>query len=200
MRYSETIMTRSAQQKNVNRAPRVKLGGTVLFLARLENGRQLRGKLHQLSTTGGLLQLEKPLDEGIKVEVIFHVGDSTVRSKARVLFPMWATQGYLQPFEFDELNEPERSALQANLQKLLKEPGDHRGLRDSKKASRRLLPRIPLPRCSLSTRSGSVHRSHSARMFRSLHRRYLWHISIPLVFCASSTMPRNGFGRPRSMR
>ncbi|MGH9500328.1 MAG: hypothetical protein ACRD3L_14395 [Terriglobales bacterium] len=107
-------------QKNVKRAPRVKLGGTVLFLARLENGRQLRGKLHQLSTTGGLLQVEKPLDEGIKVEVIFHVGNSTVRSKARVFFPMWATQGYLQPFEFDELNEVERSALQANLLKLLK--------------------------------------------------------------------------------
>jgi hypothetical protein len=113
-------MARSTQQKNVSRAPRVKLGGTVLFLARLENGRQLRGKLHQLSTTGGLLQLETPLDEGIKVEVIFHVGNSTVRSKARMLFPMWATQGYLQPFEFAELNESERSSLQANLQKLLK--------------------------------------------------------------------------------
>ena len=113
-------MARSTEQKNANRAPRVKLGGSVLFLARLENGRQLRGKLHQLSTTGGLLQLEKPLDEGIKVEVIFHVGNSTVRSKARVLFPMWATQGYLQPFEFDELSDSERSSLQANLQKLLK--------------------------------------------------------------------------------
>jgi hypothetical protein len=113
-------MARSAQQKSVNRAPRVKLGGTVLFLARLENGRQLRGKLHQLSTTGGLLQLEQPLDEGIKVEVIFHVGNTTVRSKARVLFPMWATQGYLQPFEFAELSEAESSSLQANLQKLLK--------------------------------------------------------------------------------
>jgi hypothetical protein len=113
-------MGKSVQQRSVNRAPRVKLGGTVLFLARLENGRQLRGKLHQLSTTGGLLQLEKPLDEGIKVEVIFHVGNSTVRSKAKLLFPMWATQGYLQPFEFDELNEPERSQLQNNLQRLLK--------------------------------------------------------------------------------
>jgi hypothetical protein len=113
-------MARSAQQTKINRAPRVKLGGTVLFLARLENGRQLRGKLHQLSTTGGLLQLEKPLDEGIKVEVIFHVGNTTVRSKARVLFPMWATQGYLQPFEFAELTEAESSSLQANLQKLLK--------------------------------------------------------------------------------
>jgi hypothetical protein len=113
-------MAKSVHPKKVSRAPRVKLGGTVLFLARLENGRQLRGKLHQLSTTGGLLQLEKPLDEGIKVEVIFHVGNSTVRSQARVLFPMWATQGYLQPFEFDQLNESERSSLQANLQKMLK--------------------------------------------------------------------------------
>jgi hypothetical protein len=118
MQYSWVSMVKSAEKK-VNRAPRVKLGGSVLFLARLENGRQLRGKLHQLSTTGGLLQLEKPLDEGIKVEVIFHVGNSTVRSKARVMFPMWATQGYLQPFEFSGLNESERSSLQANLQKLL---------------------------------------------------------------------------------
>ncbi|MGB7584480.1 MAG: hypothetical protein WBM11_06520 [Terriglobales bacterium] len=113
-------MPRSSRPKSVKRAPRVKLGGAVLFLARLENGRQLRGKLHQLSTTGGLLQLENPLDEGIKVEVIFHVGKSTVRGKARVLFPMWATQGCLQPFEFDELGETERSALQEDLNKLLK--------------------------------------------------------------------------------
>src|SRR5579863_418782 len=112
-------MARSTEQKNANRAPRVKLGGSVLFLARLENGRQLRGKLHQLSTTGGLLQLEKPLDEGIKVEVIFHVGNSTVRSKARMLFPMWATKGYLQPFEFADLSEEDRTNLQADLQRLL---------------------------------------------------------------------------------
>jgi hypothetical protein len=115
-------MARSTQQKNVKRAPRVKLGGSVLFLARLENGRQLHGKLHQLSTSGGVLQVEKPLDEGIKVEVIFHVGNGTVRSKARMLFPMWATQGYLQPFEFDGLSEPERGQLQDNLEKLLKSP------------------------------------------------------------------------------
>ncbi|MGO9127979.1 MAG: hypothetical protein ACLP6G_24205 [Terriglobales bacterium] len=113
-------MARSSQQRKADRAPRVRLGGSVLFLARLENGRQLRGKLHQLSTSGGLLQLDKPLDEGIKVEMIFHVGNSTVRSKAKMLFPMWATQGYLQPFEFDELSEAERSQLHDNLQKLLK--------------------------------------------------------------------------------
>src|SRR6202158_2325160 len=101
------------------RAPRVKLAGTVLSLVRLENGRQTRGKLHQLSITGGLLQLEQPLDEGIKVEVIFHVGESTVRSKARMLFPMWATQGYLQPFEFAGLDEEDRCNLRVDLQRLL---------------------------------------------------------------------------------
>jgi hypothetical protein len=101
------------------RAPRVKLAGTVLSLVRLENGRQTRGRLHQLSITGGLLHLETPLDEGIKVEVIFHVGESTVRTKARMLFPMWATQGYLQPFEFDGLDDGDRCNLRVDLQRLL---------------------------------------------------------------------------------
>jgi hypothetical protein len=112
-------MAKSSQAKAAARAPRVKLAGTVLSLVRLENGRQLRGRVHQLSVTGGLLLLESPLDEGIKVEVIFHVGGSTVRSKARTLFPMWATQGCLQPFEFDDLGDQDRSSLEADLQKLL---------------------------------------------------------------------------------
>ncbi|HXM21571.1 MAG TPA: hypothetical protein VN948_09950 [Terriglobales bacterium] len=112
-------MVKATSVKAAPRAPRVKLAGTVLSLVRLENGRQTRGKLHQLSITGGLLQLETPLDEGIKVEVIFHVGESTVRSKARMLFPMWATQGYLQPFEFSDLDEEDRCNLRVDLQRLL---------------------------------------------------------------------------------
>jgi hypothetical protein len=102
-------MAKASSVNTKPRAPRVKLAGTVLSLVRLENGRQTRGRLHQLSITGGLLHLENPLDEGIKVEVIFHVGESTVRSKARMLFPMWATHGYLQPFEFSELGEEDRN-------------------------------------------------------------------------------------------
>jgi hypothetical protein len=112
-------MVKAASSNVANRAPRVKLAGTVLSLVRLENGRQTRGRLHMLSITGGLLNLAAPLDEGIKVELIFHVGQSTVRSKARMLFPMWATQGYLQPFEFSDLSEKERSSLGVDLQRLL---------------------------------------------------------------------------------
>lgn len=112
-------MPRSKTKSETRRAPRVKLAGTVLALVQLENGRQIRARLHQLSFTGGLLHLEKPVDEGIKAEVIFHVGGSTIRSKAAMLFPMWATQGCLQPFEFTGLSEEDRQKLETDLQKLL---------------------------------------------------------------------------------
>jgi hypothetical protein len=36
-----------------------------------------------------------------------------------MLFPMWATQGYLQPFEFDGLDDEDRCNLQVDLQRLL---------------------------------------------------------------------------------
>jgi hypothetical protein len=114
-------MSPEKQMEN-RRAPRVKLAGTVLALLRLENGRQIRARLHQLSATGGLLQLDNALDEGIKVEVMFHVGACTVRSKAVVLFPMWATQGCMQPFEFADLGEQERCQLESGLQKFLSSP------------------------------------------------------------------------------
>jgi hypothetical protein len=94
---------------------RVKLRGSVLILIRLPNRREVRGKLHQISITGGLLHIEKPLDEKLEVELIFHLGETTVREKARMLFPMWATQGWLQPFHFVELPEASKNALETSL-------------------------------------------------------------------------------------
>jgi hypothetical protein len=112
-------MQSPVQRGAATRPVRVKLGGTVLALVRLENGRQVRAKLHQISVTGGLLHMERPLDEGIGIEVIFHLRSTTIRSQARALFPMWATQGYLQPFEFQNLAEKDRSQLQADLDSML---------------------------------------------------------------------------------
>ena len=126
-------MPQSKQTDNGRRAPRVKLAGTILALLRLESGRQIRARLHQLSFTGGLLHLEQPLDEGIKVEVVFHVGGSTIRAKAAMLFPMWATQGCLQPFEFADLVEADRQKLEADLQHLLSSPAA--GLESPEEAS-----------------------------------------------------------------
>jgi hypothetical protein len=87
----------------------------VLAILQLENGRYVRARVHQLSVTGGLLSLESPMDEGIKVTVIFHVGGTTIRNQAKMLFPMWATQGYLQPFEFSDLAEGDRQKLNEDL-------------------------------------------------------------------------------------
>jgi hypothetical protein len=114
----KTRMPKSFQSHALDRPRRVKLAGSVLVLLRMENNRQVTGKLHMLSVTGGLVHLQKPLDEGIKVEVIFHVG-TTVRGRARMLFPMWATQGCLQPFQFSDLGEEARHQLEQNLEKFL---------------------------------------------------------------------------------
>lgn len=116
-------MARTATRQE-RRAPRVRLGGTILALVRLENGRQIRARVHQLSVTGGLLHLDTSLDEGIRVEVMFHVGDATVRTRGKMLFPMWATKGCMQPFAFVDMDEEHREKLEANLKKFLEKPHD----------------------------------------------------------------------------
>jgi hypothetical protein len=134
-------MPHSKPANDARRAPRVKLAGTVLALVRLESGREIRARLHQLSFTGGLLHLEAPLDEGIKAEVMFHVGGSTIRSKAAVHFPMWATQGCLQPFEFADLSEADRLKLKTDLEKFLGTPGA--GSCDEEQASEAAAGSVP---------------------------------------------------------
>jgi len=115
-------MPRSRPLGSEPRAARSKLGGSVLALILLQNGRQVRAKLHQLSVTGGLLHVAQPLDEAIVVEMAFHVKSNTVRTKAEMLFPMWATQGWLQPFRFVDLADEDRSKLEKALQSLVEKP------------------------------------------------------------------------------
>jgi hypothetical protein len=100
---------------------RVKLRGSVLVLVRLPNKRAIRAAIHQLSTSGGVIHLEKPLDEKLEVEMIFHISKATIRSKAQMLFPMWATQGWMQPFRFVDLAEASREILDAKLKTFLGE-------------------------------------------------------------------------------
>ncbi len=94
---------------------RIKLRGSLLVLVRLPNKRSLRGAFHQLSISGGVIHLEKPLDEKLEVELIFHIKDQTIRSKAQMLFPMWATQGWMQPFRFVSLTESSQKILETGL-------------------------------------------------------------------------------------
>ncbi|MBZ5678484.1 MAG: hypothetical protein LAO24_00100 [Acidobacteriia bacterium] len=104
-----------SEREPVERPFRAKLRGSVLVLIRLPNRRQIRAALHQLSTTGGVIHLESPLDEKIEVELLFHIDGATIRGKAQMLFPMWATQGWLQPFRFTSLSDTCHNALDASL-------------------------------------------------------------------------------------
>jgi hypothetical protein len=102
---------------------RVKLRGSVLVLVRLPNRRSVRAAFHQLSTSGGVIHLEKPLDEKLEVELIFHIRETTLHSKAQMLFPMWATQGWMQPFRFVDLSDADRETLDTKLKSFLGEAG-----------------------------------------------------------------------------
>lgn len=117
----EPQVSEQSSQPNamVQRPFRVKLRGSVLVLLRLPNKRSLRGAFHQLSTSGGVIHLEKALDEKLEVELIFHLREKTIRSKAQLLFPMWATQGWMQPFRFIDLPDASRELLDVSLKSFL---------------------------------------------------------------------------------
>jgi hypothetical protein len=113
-------MSSIASAQKGQRGSRVKLAGSVLALVLLENGRQVRARINQLSVNGALLSLENPLNERIRVTVLFHIGVSTIRCRAEMLFPMWATQGCLQPAKFLELSDSDRSCLARELEALVR--------------------------------------------------------------------------------
>jgi len=115
-----TMSSSASAQKGQRRGSRVKLLGSILALVVLENGRQIRGRMSQLSVNGGLLSLERPLDEGILVAVLFHLGCTSIRCRAHMLFPMWATKGCLQPFRFSDLPEDSRASLSQELEVLVR--------------------------------------------------------------------------------
>lgn len=119
----ENLAAEGNKQENkvVSRPFRVKLRGSVLVLVRLPNRRDVRAAFHQLSTTGGVIHLEKPLDEKLEVQLIFHIGESTFRGKAQMLFPMWATQGWMQPFRFLDLSGATLESLDIGLKSFLGE-------------------------------------------------------------------------------
>jgi hypothetical protein len=108
-------------EKFQDRPFRVKLRGSVLVLVRLPNRRSIRASFHMLSTTGGVIHIEKPLEEKLEVDLIFHIRKRTLRCRAQMLFPMWATQGWMQPFRFVNLAEDSREALDKSLKSVLGE-------------------------------------------------------------------------------
>ena len=112
-------MTYFPQPNPANRARRVKLGGSIVVAIRSEGAQPVRAKLHDLSATGGLLLLSKPLEQGDFVEVAFQTSKGIVQGMAELLAARrQSTSGCLQPFRFvalgDEDHTRRRMVLEAH--------------------------------------------------------------------------------------
>jgi len=108
--------------RSAKRAPRVALRGSVSATIHLENQRVLLARLHQLSMTGGLLEVATYLDERSRIALAFQLGAAPLLAKAEMLFPMRGGMGYLQPFRFTAFGAGVRQTLEREIAALLKQP------------------------------------------------------------------------------
>jgi hypothetical protein len=112
-------MTYFSQPNPAHRERRHKLGGSVLVAIRLEGTQSVRGKLHELSATGGLLVLSKAFEQGDLVELAFPTSKGTVRGMAELLVARReSTSGCLQPFRFIALADEDHTRLRMALESL----------------------------------------------------------------------------------
>ena len=103
------------------RAPRIALRGAVPAAIQLENGRQLTVRLHQLSVTGGLLELATYIDERSRIAMAFAFGSANVHANAELLFPMRGGMGYMQPFRFTVFGTGVRPTLEVEIGNMLRQ-------------------------------------------------------------------------------
>jgi hypothetical protein len=112
-------MTYFPQPNPFKRARRVKLPGSVVVAVRSEGSQPVRAKLHELSTTGGLLVLSNALEQGDFVEVSFQTSHGIVRGMAELLSVRRKSQsGCLQPFRFIALEDEYHTTLRMTLESL----------------------------------------------------------------------------------
>jgi len=114
-------MSHFFQRQPPRRAPRVNLGGKISAVIRLENGRQISGKLQQLSVTGGMLDIAAYLEERTWANVTIYLSSGIMRATAEMMFPMRGGTGYLQPFRFTNIGAEELHALDREITELIKQ-------------------------------------------------------------------------------
>ena len=123
-------MTYFPQPNPTQPAPRLKLDDVVPVAIRVAGATSVRGKLHELSATGGLLALAEPLDQGEFVELVFPTNHGAVQGMAEILEAKGkASSGGLQPFRFIALDDEASNSLQMALESLQDRVTAGRGLR-----------------------------------------------------------------------
>src|SRR5215467_13114459 len=110
-------MTHFPLPQSTQRAPRVKLNGSVFAAVRVEGASSMRAKLYEVSATGGMLMLLKPLQTGDFVEIAFQTSNGAVQAMAEILEPrLKAASGCLQPFRFIALEDEAHRSLSMTLE------------------------------------------------------------------------------------
>ena len=115
------MMANLRTTRSFPRAPRVALRGAVPAAIQLENGRQFTVRLHQLSVTGGLLELGTYIDERSRIAMAFAFGSANVHANAELLFPMRGGLGYMQPFRFTGFGAGVRPTLEVEIANMLRQ-------------------------------------------------------------------------------
>lgn len=106
-------MSNLPQQDHPRRPPRIRPPEFTPAVLRVDDGTCTPGELELFSTTGGLLSLPKPLDQGCRVKLMFLTQTGTVLGLAEMLRPIsWDEQ----PFRFVSLHENDRQKLRAATQ------------------------------------------------------------------------------------
>jgi hypothetical protein len=112
-----TAMTFFPHPDPANPARRLKVGSSVVVAIRSEGIQSVRGKLHEVSATGGLLLLSKALEQGEFVEMAFQTSKGTVHGTAELLSARCeSTSGCLQPFRFVALDDEDHTRLRVALE------------------------------------------------------------------------------------
>lgn len=115
------MMANLRPTRTFTRAPRIALRGAVPAAIQLENGRQHTVRLHQLSVTGGLLELASYIDERSHIAIAFAFGSMNVHANAELFFPMRGGLGYMQPFRFTGFGPGVRQTLEVEISKMVRQ-------------------------------------------------------------------------------
>jgi hypothetical protein len=110
-------MTHFPQSNPAQPATRVKLHEPVLVAIRVQGAHSVRAMLHEVSATGGILILAKPLEQGEFVEVAFKTSEGAVYGMAEILqAKLESSKGCLQTFRFVALDDEAHNKLCMALQ------------------------------------------------------------------------------------
>ena len=100
-------------QRAPRQAPRTSFADATHAVIRRRDGGRVLGTLQVISLTGGLLGVEKPLDQGSEVKMMFLTTKGSVFGAAEMLPPVSWIQ---QPFKFVKLYNDDRRRLQSAIQ------------------------------------------------------------------------------------